>query len=284
MDWKALRREVLGSKGFAAKLRKKELSPKKLAETAQSRVMAKIGAINCDNINAVLCQLLDMEYELYLELEQEALFERVAELAMEVKEEFPAINRLIQECLNSLKDDSLTEQEKLTRAAQLLSPLYKFVFESFAQGRRARAGNSAQYHVAFVLDQLGFQGLYERQRTLNGTVDFLFPNLNMWKRDRRRCTILSIKRSLRERYKQIYEELRRTGGLTIYLLVTETADEARKDITDEKISNLRAENVYLVVRDEIKQNRFSQESLVLGFTDLFCRELPRLKTAWTSRQ
>lgn len=282
MDLDALRREVFGSKGFAEKLRKKFLSPKRLAETAQARVKEEISAIDCSNINTVLCRLLDMEYEIYLELEQQALFERMAELATEVRaEEFPTISRLIQECLISLGNESLTASEKLTCVAKQLSPLYKFVFESFAQGRRARAGNSAQYHVAFVLDCLGFQGLYERQRTLNGTVDFLFPNLEMWKRDRRRCTVLSIKRSLRERYKQVYQELKRTSGLTIYLLVSETADEAQKDITNEKIANLREENVYLVVRDEIKQDRFAQESVVLGFTEFFCRELPRLKAAWT---
>jgi hypothetical protein len=42
------------------------------------------------------------------------------------------------------------------------------------------------------------------------------------------------------------------------------------------------QNVYLVVRDAIKQARFASEASVLGFTDFFCKELPRLRAGWTS--
>jgi hypothetical protein len=67
-----------------------------------------------------------------------------------------------------------------------------------------------------VLDELGYKGLYERQRILNGT----------------------------------------------------------------KVQRLNEQNVYLIVRDVIKQGRFPQEANVLGFTDFFCKELPRLKDRW----
>jgi hypothetical protein len=134
--------------------------------------------------------------------------------------------------------------------------------------------------VAFILNQLGYQGLYERQRTLNGTVDFLFPSLAMWEKDKRRCTVLSVKRTLRERYKQVFEELSATRGLTMYLMSTQTEAEAQKDITAEKVQVISQQNVYLVVRDAIKHARFASEASVLGFTDFFCKELPRLRARW----
>jgi hypothetical protein len=124
--------------------------------------------------------------------------------------------------------------------------------------------------------------LYERQRKLNGTVDFLFPSLAMWEKDRRRCTVLSVKRTLRERYKQVFEELTATRGLTMYLMSTQTEAEAQKDITAEKVQVISQQNVYLVVRDAIKQARFASEASVLGFTEFFCNELPRLRAGWTS--
>ncbi len=102
----------------------------------------------------------------------------------------------------------------------------------------------------------------------------------MWQKDRRRCTVLSIKRTLRERYKQVFEELSATRGLVLYLLSTQTESEAQKDITQEKVQRLNEQNVYLIVRDVIKQGRFPQEANVLGFTDFFCKELPRLKDRW----
>jgi hypothetical protein len=114
----------------------------------------------------------------------------------------------------------------------------------------------------------------------HGTVDFLFPSLAMWKKDRRRCTVLSVKRTLRERYKQVFEELSATRGLTMYLMSTQTEAEAQKDITAEKVQVISQQNVYLVVRDAIKQARFASEASVLGFTEFFCKELPRLRAGW----
>ena len=91
---------------------------------------------------------------------------------------------------------------------------------------------------------------------MKGKVDFLFPSHQAWKHDWRRCVIVSIKRSLRERYKQVFEELS-IAQSTVYLFVTETYEEAKKDITAPKVRGLNEQNVYLVVRDEIKNMRFS---------------------------
>jgi len=89
------------------------------------------------------------------------------------------------------------------------------------EGGAAATPNSTLLHSEtlcpeLVLDELGYKGLYERQRILNGT----------------------------------------------------------------KVQRLNEQNVYLIVRDVIKQGRFPQEANVLGFTDFFCKELPRLKDRW----
>ncbi|MCS7273174.1 MAG: type II restriction endonuclease [Fimbriimonadales bacterium] len=60
-----------------------------------------------------------------------------------------------------------------------LVDLYKLISEAFAQSRRTRAGGSAQYHIAYVLDALGYKGQYEMQQKLNSTVDFPFPSRAM---------------------------------------------------------------------------------------------------------
>lgn len=190
---------------------------------------------------------------------------------------YPKIYRVVSECIRTIEDSNLTPTERLSMVGQALADLYKLISESFAQSRKTRAGGSAQYHIAYVLDALGYKGQYEMQQKLNGTVDFLFPSRAMWEKDRRRCTLVSVKRSLRERYKQVFEELGITRGLTVYLVVTETEEEAQRDITPEKVSSLNAQNIYLVVRDSIKHNRFPDEANVMGFTDFFGEELPSLR-------
>ena len=286
-----LRNEILGDDGFAKWLREEKPSGKALedgkalAEQAQVRVQAELGsAVDCANVNDYLCRLLDAEYEIYLEAERE-LIEGAVEAFLTaddaIRGKYPALRSLLEGLQGRLATNR-EPREALIAVSKSLAQFYKLLAESFAQSRKTRAGGSAQYQVEFILNKLGYQGLYERQRTLNGTVDFLFPSLAMWKKDRRRCTVLSIKRTLRERYKQVFEELSATRGLTMYLMSTQTEAEAQKDITAEKVQVISQQNVYLVVRDAIKQARFASEASVLGFTDFFCKELPRLKAGWTS--
>lgn len=275
----ALREEVFGQNGFAAKLRDHVLSPQKLAAETQRQVLSRFpNGVECANVNAVLCELLDGEYQAYLDLEKKA-FEDVVAVALN-SPEYALIHSIANQCCRITQEQSLPPEDQVVRIGQLLAPIYKLVSESFAQSRRTRAGGSAQYHVAYILDQLGYQGEYETQRVLNGTVDFLFPNYALWQKDRRRCTILSIKRTLRERYKQVYEELGITRGLTVYLMATATEEESLRDLTLEKINNLDEQNVYLVVRDAIKHNRFPESPNVRGFTEFFCNDLPRLRANW----
>jgi hypothetical protein len=241
-----------------------------------------LGVLNCEKVNDFLCSLVDDEYEIYLEVERE-LIETAIENFLKAREEerrkYPNLSRLILQVQTQIIRNS-DPIETLIEISKPLAHFYKLLMESFAQSRKTRAGGSAQYHIEFILDELGYKGLYECQRILNGTVDFLFPSFEMWQKDRRRCTVLSIKRTLRERYKQVFEELSATRGLVLYLLSTQTESEAQKDITQEKVQRLNEQNVYLIVRDVVKQGRFPQEANVLGFTDFFCKELPRLKDRW----
>jgi hypothetical protein len=277
-----LRKEIFGKEGFANWLRREKLSPKTLAQKAQQRTQAKLGVLNCEKVNDFLYSLVDDEYEIYLEVERELIetaIESFLKAGEEERRKYPNLNRLILQVQTQIVRSS-DPIETLIEISKPLAHFYKLLMESFAQSRKTRAGGSAQYHIEFILDELGYKGLYERQRVLNGTVDFLFPSFEMWQKDRRRCTVLSVKRTLRERYKQVFEELSATRGLVLYLLSTQTESEAQKDITQEKVQRLNEQNVYLIVRDEIKQGRFSQEANVLGFTDFFCKELPRLKERW----
>lgn len=63
----------------------------------------------------------------------------------------------------------------------------------------------------------------------------------------------AIKRSLREGYKQVFEEL---------IIVHST--------------------VYSVVRDEIKSMRFSEDVNVIGFTAFISEELPNHRARWAN--
>jgi len=286
MNLEELRKEILGKNKFADWLRSEQLSAKALAQKAQERIQAELGHVSCENVNNYLCRLVDVEYEIYLELEREIIesaLEKFLRAEERERQKYPCLNSLLRNVQEQVEESTDSTRTIIT-ISKPLAQFYKLLIESFAQSRKTRAGGSAQYHVEFILDKLGYQGFYERERIINGTVDFLFPSLEVWKKDRRVCTVLSIKRTLRERYKQVFEELSATRGLTLYLMTTQSEAEAQKDITTEKIQRLSTENIYLVVRDVIKHSRFPQEEYVLGFTDFFCRDLSYLKEKWLQKR
>lgn len=288
-EWRELKEEIQGQQGLVTWLRRKVIpSGAELASQARERVWKQFWhekeptpAEIQERVGELFCSLLDTEYEVYLEYE-EMCAQRAPELVLsdEGVRRFPRTAQLLQFALDTLADAQKPALHKLNETTTYLRPFYRLFEQSLAQGRMGRAGGSAQIHLAYLLHQLGYTGEFETQQVLNGKVDFLFPSKKAWDKDRQRCIIVSVKRSLRERYKQVFEELGMTGGLTVYLVITEPADEARKDLTPEKVANIKKQNVYLVVRDSVKQQQFSTEQRVLGFTQFITEELPLRRQLW----
>jgi len=282
-----LKSEIQGTNGLISYAKAKFLpTGEQLSEIAWKRVFPG-NSISTDKLRTdfdyYLSKLLDIEYEIYLEFENrcvEGIFELVKE--KDTAEMFPTVDEIIKKSLQIIEDKSQNKFNKLITLSNWVRPFFKFIEQSLGQGRMSRAGTSPQYHLEKLLKSLGYSNEFETQVTFNGTVDFLFPSLEAWKQDRRRCVIVSIKRTLRERYKQVFEELDISGGLTVFLLVTETYDESKNDITELKVERINQQNIYLVVREEIKQKKFKKHNNVIGFNSFINEELPNRRIQWQS--
>jgi hypothetical protein len=287
--WEELRRELQGSRGFAAWVRRQVIPQgAQLADEARQQVLRNLWKDIppsrdeiLRNVNTLFCDFLDTEYVLYLQYEEQcALMAIELALSEHAQRHYPKTSQLIRSTLSVLQDSTASSLEKLRVIADHLRLFYRLFEQSLAQGRMTRAGGSAQLHLIYLLEQLGYAGEFETQQVLNGRVDFVFPSERAWELDRQRCVLVSVKRSLRERYKQIFEELGITGGLTVYLVITQTLGEARKDLTSEKVDNIRKQNVYLVVRDAVKAEMFPNENSILSFSQFITEELPLRRLLW----
>jgi hypothetical protein len=287
--WEELRRELQGSRGFAAWVRRQVIPQgAQLADEARQQVLRNLWKDIppsrdeiLRNVNTLFCDFLDTEYVLYLQYEEQcALMAIELALSEHAQRHYPKTSQLIRSTLSVLQDSTASSLEKLRVIADHLRLFYRLFEQSLAQGRMTRAGGSAQLHLIYLLEQLGYAGEFETQQVLNGRVDFVFPSKRAWELDRQRCVLVSVKRSLRERYKQIFEELGITGGLTVYLVINQTLGEARKDLTSEKVDNIRKQNVYLVVRDAVKAEMFPNENSVLSFSQFITEELPLRRLLW----
>jgi hypothetical protein len=287
--WEELRRELQGSRGFAAWVRRQVIPQgAQLADEARQQVLRNLWKDIppsrdeiLRNVNTLFCDFLDTEYVLYLQYEEQcALMAIELALSEHAQRHYPKTSQLIRSTLSVLQDSTASSLEKLRVIADHLRLFYRLFEQSLAQGRLTRAGGSAQLHLIYLLEQLGYAGEFETQQVLNGRVDFVFPSKRAWELDRQRCVLVSVKRSLRERYKQIFEELGITGGLTVYLVITQTLGEARKDLTSEKVDKIRKQNVYLVVRDAVKAEMFPNENSILSFSQFITEELPLRRLLW----
>lgn len=284
-----IKAELQGRNGLINKARRQFMpSGDELAELVWMRVsFAGLELSEEDvkrNFNAYLCELVDTEYALYLEHEESCVTNGIFQLLFDPKtaREFPNTWMVVQQALATLEQSDIDNRQKLMQVAIKLRPIFKVIEQSLAQGRMSRAGGSAQYHFQRLLELAGYGGEFEIQQKLNGRVDFLFPCREAWERDRRRCVIVSIKRSLRERFLEVHGDLALTGGMVVYLVVTETTREAQRDITPSKVNRLNELNIYLVVRDEIKEQRFQDAENVISFTAFINEELPARREYWRS--
>ena len=82
-----------------------------------------------------------------------------------------------------------------------------------------------------------------------------------------------MKTSLKERWQQVAEEIKRTNIPSIYLL---TADE---DIAKNKAEEISQHNINLVVYEDVK-NSLSEFKNIISFEDYFFDEIPLILDYW----
>jgi hypothetical protein len=145
------------------------------------------------------------------------------------------------------------------------------IFLSRSQSRKARGGSDFEYQVRYLLElaDIPFEPQPKKYH-----IDLLIPNSQAFQRNRTRTLILSIKRTLRERWREVVEELYNTRSPNVYLL---TADEL---ISTNQVNELKKYNIHLVVWDEVKSRKFSNEPIVLGYSQLMRREIKTFMEFW----
>jgi len=123
-------------------------------------------------------------------------------------------------------------------------------YKSISQSRVSRAGGSLQNHIAFILDSLHYP--FEMQKIINGKPDFILPNANLYYKTPGECILVTAKRTLRERWRQIITEGFKSPQ---YFLIT--IDEKQ---TANNLREMAQHRIYLVVPQRIKQNKPAYKS------------------------
>lgn len=169
--------------------------------------------------------------------------------------------------------NSQDEIDCIGEVLEVLSPDLWHVFLSRSQSRKSRGGADFQHQIAKLL-KLADVPFEQEERKYR--VDFMIPSSDAFKKDKTRTILLSAKRTLRERWREVVEELYNTRSPNVYLA---TADFL-KDISQQTVDQIKKYNVHLLVWDEIKNTKFKDEPMVIGYSDFANKEILTFRNYW----
>jgi len=187
----------------------------------------------------------------------------------------------IIDALMALKSDVVEKSKAISQAEGyrsavkfLFGSLYPYlreIFLSISQSRKTRGGRDFELQFGKLLELMNipYQKIKRAYR-----VDFMLPSDDLFKKNPTAAAIVSAKRTLRERWREVVEELHAMRSPNIFLA---TADP---DVAKSHVKSIcRDYRIHLVVWDEIKQ-KYSGEPLVLGYTEWANNRIPILRKFW----
>lgn len=143
-------------------------------------------------------------------------------------------------------------------------------FLSLTQGRRPRAGKAFEQVINTLFTALEYP--YTSQPVINGQPDFLLPSIDHYRRNAMDCIIFTVKRSLRERWRQIVTE-----GTRGHMFFLATIDES---IGARDLADMLGNRIYLVMPERICTEHYSNQANVISFEHFFQHYLDPAMTRW----
>lgn len=177
---------------------------------------------HCDEI---IDELLIKEFELYEQKEKEVYVDLLWQI---IKGSLPSSKHLTRSQLKQLIKDKFNE--------------FQDFYKSILQSRRSRAGGSLQNHIAYLFRILAYP--FEVQQVINGTPDFILPNASLYRQNPGECILVTAKRTLRERWRQIITEGFRSPQ---YFLITIDEKQTRQNLRE-----MAGHRIYLVTPERLK--------------------------------
>src|SRR5262249_16325938 len=150
--------------------------------------------------------------------------------------EYQICKEIIPAVFSKLIPLEATANDALSKVGECFPVLDKF-FLSLTQGRRTRAGNAFEYLLRELFTRLKYP--YTSRPTIEATIpDFVIPSIEHFNKNPMDAIIFTVKRTLRERWRQVVTE--GTRGLGFFLA---TIDE---EVSKRDLEEMLNSRIYLV--------------------------------------
>lgn len=174
--------------------------------------------------------------------------------------QWPVIGKALRGVFGELVTPSMRPLDVVDLLAKNAEALDRF-FLSISQGRRSRAGTAVETFFDTLFRDLGYP--FEREHVVNGTPDFVFPNVLHFRRHPTDCIIFTSKRTLRERWRQITSE-----GSRGFVLFLATLDSSIKPAD---LAEINKQKINLVVPEHIRAEKYTSFPHVISI-EIFLRD------------
>lgn len=159
--------------------------------------------------------------------------------------------RALADVFLPLIGQNATAQQMVEILGSYFHSLDRF-FLGLTQGRRPRAGKTFEFLIKELFVRLQYP--FTPQAIINGQPDFVLPSIEHFRRNPPDCIIFTVKRTLRERWRQIVTE--GTRGLGFFLA---TIDE---QIAVRDLREMLQSRIHIVVPTRLKTIRPDYEAAV----------------------
>lgn len=197
----------------------------------------------------------------------------------EIKENF---SLLVVAIHDGIYKEYLSEQEKIGQSLIdgkiSIDGTINFVeFDRFlmsiGQSRKSRAGKAFEIIIETLLTRLGYP--FAEQVDIDGAKpDYILPSEEMFRAKPLDCLLLTAKRTLRERWRQVVTEANKS-----YAYFLATFDE---QISSNQLKAASEQKIYVVVpKDRIDSNSDYDDAYnVISFEDFFLKHLDPAMNRW----
>lgn len=183
--------------------------------------------------------------------------------------EHKALENLKQKCLERIGID-VTPKQALDSAILLVKE-----FELRAgQSRKSRAGHTFEKAVPLLLQKMLIQcekPTGKDARKIFRQVDLIAPSVQVAKEKPEQAIYISVKRTLRERWKQVVDE----KILGYVYLITNTTET--KDLTESKCETIGKQKIILYVQDKVKKLDYLKDKPFVRTLNDLPKDLERFK-------
>jgi hypothetical protein len=229
-----------------------------------------------DNVEFLLIDVRELIYDNYL-LDEARLNTKLMRTLFQ--SEIPFVRQQLQMTLANLPADlsgfsrGKVESLIVEGVAQASGACFAYIqalSTSNTNARRSRAGTTFETLFARALsafsipfeDQNSLGSQFYSKNNLGKKVDFIVPSAKQYEDLRNKCSIISTKTTLRERWQQVVEELERSNVPHIYLATL------GEDVTQNGLTIMKNYNITLVVPSVVK-SRYQGFHNVVEFQQFF---------------